>query len=58
MLKIPLRALVAFAVCWTVAPSVAEAQHAHASDVFEIFYAAEAMHGAGQSKPNAISRPG
>jgi hypothetical protein len=52
MLKIALRALAAFAVCCAVSPSVAEAQHVHASDVFEIFYAAEAMHGTGQSRPN------
>lgn len=51
MLKLPLRALAAFAVFYLWAPLPALAQHEHGSDVFEVFYAAEAMYGSNQSHP-------
>lgn len=51
MLKLPLRAPLAFALYFLCATAPAWAQHEHGSNVFEVFYAAEAMVGSGQSRP-------
>ena len=51
MLKKNLRSRLAFAFLCLCAAPPAWSQHEHGSDVFEIFYAAEAMVGSGQSHP-------
>ena len=51
MLKLPLRAPLALPLYLLCAWAPAWAQHEHGSNVFEVFYAAEAMLGSGQSHP-------
>ena len=53
MLKIPLHALFALALLSLSTSPPVRAEHEHGSNVFEVFYAAEAMYGSGQSHTNA-----